>query len=164
MLDPAIRQRLTQLLGMGSSSFAGERATALAKADKLVRENGMSWEQVFASPAASREAPLREQIRQMEVKLEIATLACSRLMRENESLKAAAALNGAVWTATGDHQQQAQWALKLDQARTIQLRRFEREFLTSIAGWPGSLTAKQRPVFARIIEGIANDYGMRPPP
>ncbi len=48
------RIRLTRLLGMLGSAFDGERASAAAMADKLVRSKGMTWADVLSSrPAAS---------------------------------------------------------------------------------------------------------------
>jgi hypothetical protein len=49
MLDDLARRRLGKICGMFSSPFDGERATAAAKADALVRNAGLTWEQVITA-------------------------------------------------------------------------------------------------------------------
>jgi hypothetical protein len=53
LLDPAALERLAKLCGMFGSHHDGERAAAAAMADKLVRENGLTWQQVISRPAPS---------------------------------------------------------------------------------------------------------------
>src|SRR5262245_41495149 len=47
-LDPRSAVRLAKRLGMLGSEHPGERATAGAMADELVRANGLSWQQVIS--------------------------------------------------------------------------------------------------------------------
>jgi hypothetical protein len=48
-LGPNDADRLAKFLGMLGSAHAGERAAAGLKADKLVREAGLTWHQVISS-------------------------------------------------------------------------------------------------------------------
>lgn len=48
-MTPETRARLVRLLGMCGSSHDGERASAAALADRLVRDAGLVWEQVVAA-------------------------------------------------------------------------------------------------------------------
>ncbi len=45
-LDAAAAERLAKILGLLGSSHAGERASAAAKADALVRSAGLTWRDV----------------------------------------------------------------------------------------------------------------------
>ena len=47
-LDPHAADKLAKLCGMFSSDHDGERATAAAKADKLIRSHGLRWSDVIA--------------------------------------------------------------------------------------------------------------------
>jgi hypothetical protein len=49
-LDPRTIERLTKLLGLLGSSFDGERAAAALKADHLIRDHGLTWNEVIAVP------------------------------------------------------------------------------------------------------------------
>jgi hypothetical protein len=53
MAPTAFRKRLAMICGMFSSSHAGERDNAAALADRLVREQGTTWETVIAGPPAT---------------------------------------------------------------------------------------------------------------
>jgi hypothetical protein len=55
-------ERLTKFCGMFSSHHAGERATAAAKADELVRAHGLTWADIVA-PAAPRTPTVLETVR-----------------------------------------------------------------------------------------------------
>src|SRR3954447_24479566 len=48
-IPDAKRTRLVRLLGMLGSDFDGERANAGRMADEMVRELGLTWEQVVAA-------------------------------------------------------------------------------------------------------------------
>jgi hypothetical protein len=50
-MTPDERRKL--VLGMLGSSFDGERATAAAMADKLVRAAGLTWDRVLGNPPAA---------------------------------------------------------------------------------------------------------------
>jgi hypothetical protein len=49
LLDPTTADRLAKLCGLFSSEHDGERATAAAMADKLIRGQGLTWLDVFQS-------------------------------------------------------------------------------------------------------------------
>ena len=49
-LDPHAADKLAKLCGMFGSDHDGERATAAAKADQLIRSRGLRWSDVI-SPA-----------------------------------------------------------------------------------------------------------------
>jgi hypothetical protein len=55
-MKPEQLRRLAQLLGMTGSEFAGEALNAARLADQLVRDSGLTWEQVLHTtpPAPSR--------------------------------------------------------------------------------------------------------------
>jgi hypothetical protein len=48
LLDSGVANRLAKLCGMFSSQHEGERASAAAMADKLVRAQGLTWPEVIA--------------------------------------------------------------------------------------------------------------------
>jgi hypothetical protein len=48
-LDVKARERLARLCGLFGSERDGERASAAAKADKLVRDLGLTWEEVIGA-------------------------------------------------------------------------------------------------------------------
>jgi hypothetical protein len=58
-LDPRAGQRLAKLCGMFGSSHVGERASAAAMADKLVRSLGLTWPQIIV---ANNRASISEQV------------------------------------------------------------------------------------------------------
>jgi hypothetical protein len=49
-LDPHTADRLTKLCGLFGSNCDGERASAAAKADQLIRAHGLRWRDVIALP------------------------------------------------------------------------------------------------------------------
>lgn len=51
-LDSPTLQRLAKLCGMLGSSHDGERASAAALADRLIREHGLTWPDVIAAKPA----------------------------------------------------------------------------------------------------------------
>ncbi len=48
ILDPNAAERLAKLCGLFGSEHDGERASAAAMADKLLRSHGLTWEQVIS--------------------------------------------------------------------------------------------------------------------
>lgn len=66
------RIRLVRLCGMLGSDFDGERANAGRLADNLVREAGLTWDQVIASANASYEEPAYKNRRQSPLPAEMA--------------------------------------------------------------------------------------------
>jgi hypothetical protein len=48
ILDPRTADKLAKLCGLFSSNHAGERASAAAKADELIRTCGLNWQQVIS--------------------------------------------------------------------------------------------------------------------
>lgn len=56
-LDPNTAHRLSKICGLFSSNHDGERASAAAKADQIVRECGLSWSDLItAEPAQSTDS------------------------------------------------------------------------------------------------------------
>lgn len=55
MLTEQQRVRLSRLCGMFGSQFEGERATAAAMADKLLKESGLTWSDVLSQPQPQEE-------------------------------------------------------------------------------------------------------------
>jgi len=56
-LDPHTANRLSKICGLFSSSHDGERATAAAKANDIVRERGLSWSDLItADPVLSTDS------------------------------------------------------------------------------------------------------------
>ena len=47
-ISPELTDKLSKICGMLGSSHAGERASAGLAADKLLRDNGLSWPDVLA--------------------------------------------------------------------------------------------------------------------
>ena len=58
-LDPRAANKLTKLCGLFSSDHDGERASAAAKADELVRSNGLRWSDVISMPPTGITAKIR---------------------------------------------------------------------------------------------------------
>jgi hypothetical protein len=56
-LDPATAARLAKVLGRLGSDFDAERATAARMADQLVRDAGLSWQDVLGLADAADAAP-----------------------------------------------------------------------------------------------------------
>ena len=50
-LDPSTADRLAKLCGLFGSDHDGERATAAAMAHKLLRQRGLSWQQIIIPPS-----------------------------------------------------------------------------------------------------------------
>lgn len=57
-LQPKLAERLSRICGMLGSDFDGERAAAGAAATRLLRDAGLSWDDLLR-PCAAREAPPR---------------------------------------------------------------------------------------------------------
>jgi hypothetical protein len=63
-LDPSTADKLAKVCGLFGSAHDGERAAAAAKADKLIKERGLSWSDLLAStPALSSDAMIAYAIR-----------------------------------------------------------------------------------------------------
>lgn len=58
LLDPTIAERLAKLCGRFGSDFDNERAIAARKADKLVRANGLTWDQIIGAAVQPSKAEL----------------------------------------------------------------------------------------------------------
>ena len=59
ILHPTSRQRLVRLCGMLGSDHDGERANAGRFADRLIREAGLTWDQLIAAPQLARPEPTK---------------------------------------------------------------------------------------------------------
>lgn len=57
-LPPALRNRLVGILGRLGSDHDGERAAAGLLASRMLRERGLSWDEVVATPDAAPTGPL----------------------------------------------------------------------------------------------------------
>jgi hypothetical protein len=53
--DPHLMDRLAKLLGMLGSTHGGERANAGALADKLVKEQGLTWRDILKARTSWRD-------------------------------------------------------------------------------------------------------------
>jgi hypothetical protein len=62
LLDPRLADKLAKLCGLFSSDHDGERANAAAMADKLLRQLGLTWQQIISVPSAPVPATVEEQI------------------------------------------------------------------------------------------------------
>ena len=49
LLDPRAADKLVRICGMFGSNHDGERASAAAMADKLIRSQGLTWPEVISS-------------------------------------------------------------------------------------------------------------------
>jgi hypothetical protein len=61
LLDPNIADRLARICGMFGSAYDGERASAAAKADQLVRDLGLTWPEIIL-PTLRPHKSIEEQI------------------------------------------------------------------------------------------------------
>lgn len=161
--------KIAKLLGVaGSSHHDGEAINAIRAAHRLLREAGMAWNDLVA--------PHRQ--------LQVATEAAQVLLAENialrdeiEHLRATGtavslrdgqdAQSAATWIDVGsafnNARTAAQWALDLHTRGAVWLSTFEINFLTTCTKWTGRLTARQRPVFQRIMDRITEQTGKTPP-
>jgi hypothetical protein len=57
LLDPHAADRLRKLCGMLGSAHDGERAAAGLKADQLVRQLGLTWQDVIVAPPIAPDPP-----------------------------------------------------------------------------------------------------------
>jgi hypothetical protein len=150
-------KKFGRVIAMVGSSHEGEALTALRLADRMLRNAEMRWEDLL-SPAHQ---------------LEIATEAAVVLLAENTALRAeleqqrTTGTTVATWSEVGsviaDTQRAAQWALDLHRHGRVWLSDFEVRFLTTCTQWEGRLTAKQAPIFRRVMDRIAARTGMEPP-
>jgi hypothetical protein len=53
LLDPRSAEKLAKICALFSSNHDGERASAAALADKLVRTQGLTWQQVISMPSTT---------------------------------------------------------------------------------------------------------------
>jgi hypothetical protein len=151
--------KLARILGMSGSAHDGEALNAVRMADRLIRDNKMTWEDLLA--------PSHQ--------LEVATEACRQLIADLEELRAENArlrANGVgaiapEWSNVGggktDHRVTAHWVIQLGDTGRVWLSDFERDFLDTALRWRGSLTPRQRPVFDRIVAKVAKQTGLQPP-
>ena len=58
-LDPHAADKLAKLCGKFGSDHDGERATAAAKADQLIRSHGLRWSDVIALPPSGNSNKIR---------------------------------------------------------------------------------------------------------
>jgi hypothetical protein len=68
-LQPKLADRLSRILGMLGSDFDGERAAAGLKATQLLREAGLSWEDLIrpsAAPVPPPQPPMGFRMRAMQ--------------------------------------------------------------------------------------------------
>jgi hypothetical protein len=150
-------KKLGRVIAMVGSSHEGEALNALRRADRMLRDAGMRWEDILS--------PRHE--------LEIATEAAAVLLAENTELKAeleqlrttgtAIATWSEVGAAIADTQHSARWALDLHHHGRVWLSDFELRFLGTCTRWDGRLTSKQTQIFQRVMERIAVRTGMTPP-
>jgi hypothetical protein len=144
------RDRLAKLLELASSPNDNEALTAVRLAHRMIRNLGASWDDVLQ--------PWEE--------LQVATDAVRILYEENEVLRrqvVSAPARDDDWTTTGEPQEQAKWALSLYAQHVLYLNGFEESFLQSIADWRGELTAKQSPIFQKILTQVIARSALRPP-
>ena len=47
LLDPRVAERLAKVCSLFSSGYAGERATAAAVADEIIRKHGLTWPEII---------------------------------------------------------------------------------------------------------------------
>jgi hypothetical protein len=168
MLDPASRKRLGQLLAMGSSAHDGELANALRLADRLVRQAGLTFEQILLHNDEARPGSRSAQALAHEnVLLRGENGALHRqieeLRHENNQLRQRRGVPRREANGADNHQAQAHWIVELWQAGEVRLNQFERDFIGTVLDWDGPLTAKQQPIFDGILRGVVERTGGSPP-
>jgi len=62
LLDPAMADKLARICGMFGSDHDGERASAAAMADKIVRAHGLSWFDVISPQLSVSDSTVAEKI------------------------------------------------------------------------------------------------------
>jgi hypothetical protein len=157
-MSPAERQRFVQLMGMTGSRFDGEAVNALRLAGQILEKHSLSWCEVLTAGNGCL-----QQTNELHQQIDLLTKECDRLKRENERLRLKPRAERATEDASGDHRAQACWILELWQNGAVRLNPFEQEFLHTVQVWDGALTAKQQPIFDRILRGAVERTGQSPP-
>ena len=150
-------RRIVAKLG---SPFEGERVNALEAGNRMLAAVGMRWEDLVDSA------------HQKEIAVEAAFVLQAELNELRARLAEYERSGGgsgavAVWQDVprggSTPQEWARWVLAEHAAKRIYLNRFECEFLPSIAGWVGSLTERQQPVFDKIRATVTRRSGKPAP-
>ena len=149
------RNRLIKLLGLTGSEHDGEALSAMRKANALMRDANVDWNDLL----------------QPFDQLQVAIAAAEVLFAENEALRAAASQPGAapiesndwefVSAGTGTPPEQARWALAMHNAQRVSLSDFEYDFLLTISEC--ELSARQKPIFERLIAKLSERTREHPP-
>jgi hypothetical protein len=151
------RQRVARIIAMAGSRHDGEALNAVRTVDRLIREAGLSWEDLLT--------PF--------VQLEVAVEAARVLLEENSFLRAeldqwrSSGHTLREWREVGEPissvRPVAEWALDLYRQKLCWLSKFEISFLEHCTKWVGRLPPSQEPRFQRIVDRAAERTGMIPP-
>jgi hypothetical protein len=163
-MTPAERERLIQLMGMTGSHFDGEAVNALRLAGQILEKHKLSWRELLANGNGAGSVGWLQQTNELlQQHINGLEKERDRLRRENERLRLKPRTERAADGGPGNHRAQARWILELWQNGEVRLNQFEQEFLDTVQGWEGPLTAKQRPIFDRILHGVVERTGQSPP-
>jgi hypothetical protein len=149
------RQRVARIIAMAGSRHDGEALNAVRTVDGLIREAGLTWEDLVAPFA----------------QLEVAVEAARVLLEENISLRAELEQQRSSgveeWREVGGPISSisavAEWVLDLYRQKLCWLSEFETGFLENCTTWVGRLPPSQQLVFQRIVDRAADRTGMIPP-
>jgi hypothetical protein len=143
---------------MTGSAHDGEALSAIRKANALMREAHVDWNDLLE--------PFDQ--------LQVAIAAAQVLVAENTALRDAAAPQpGAPPTGPGDWQfvnagmgtpsEQAGWAIALNAAQGLSLTDLEYDFMKTVSERQGELTTQEKQIFDRLIAKYCESARQCPP-
>jgi hypothetical protein len=103
------RQKLIALLGMTGSQFDGEAVTALRKAQQLMGQHKLTWQELLAPTSAASNGKLAQENYIISRENSQLRRELEQARRENDRLRQKPEQGD-----PGDHREQARWLLESD--------------------------------------------------
>src|SRR5713101_4841001 len=134
------KEKLAKVLGLLGSDYDGEVVSAARRAQSLLADEGLTWFDVIVAPDNDTSVE-----------------ACRQLIHENYLLRKEIdrlSTKSSSAQPTYEKPETAREAINLCIAWTADLTDWEREFISSVAGWRGNLTEKKKQRLIRIVGKI----------
>jgi hypothetical protein len=165
----AVATKFASVLARLRSPYPGERDAALAAATRMFASHGEDIAAALRRAKERDEAVKRAEIADAAARDLIDALTASEARVAELEAALARGGGGAVWNDVStaklelNPQAAAAWMLNEHAAKRLYLNKFELEFLPHIAAWVGPPSARQQPVFDRIVASVARRPGGRRP-